>query len=97
MLIVDLADPSGIRALAEPFFLRFNADCVFRVVMKREDIKKARLDELGRKCKEVASAARRSRRAPVIQVLRMIRVGEEIPALRDEAGELHDQRGNQQR
>src|ERR1700730_5693406 len=33
MLIVDLPDPSKIPALAEPWFLTFEADVEFRVVM----------------------------------------------------------------
>ena len=33
VLIVDLPDPSKIPALAEPWFLTFQADVEFRVVM----------------------------------------------------------------
>jgi hypothetical protein len=50
-LIIDLADPSKIPAVAEPWFLTFNADVEFRVVMTPEDLKKAGLDELGKKWK----------------------------------------------
>ena len=49
MLIVDLPDPSRIPALAQPWFLTFNADVEFRVVMTPEDLKRAGLDELGKK------------------------------------------------
>jgi hypothetical protein len=49
ILIVDLADPSKIPALAEPWFLYFNADVKFRVVMSPDDLKRAGLDELGKK------------------------------------------------
>jgi hypothetical protein len=49
ILIVDLPDPSGIPALAEPWFLTFQADVEFRIVMTAEDLKKAGLDELGKK------------------------------------------------
>lgn len=49
VLIVDLPDPSRIPALAEPWFLTFNADVKFRVVMTPEDLKRAGLDELGKK------------------------------------------------
>jgi hypothetical protein len=49
VLIVDLPDPSRIPALAEPWFLTFNADVEFRVVMTPEDLKRAGLDELGKK------------------------------------------------
>lgn len=49
VLIVDLADPSKIPALAEPWFLTFQADVEFRVAMTPDDLKKAGLDELGKK------------------------------------------------
>jgi hypothetical protein len=49
VLIVDLPDPSKIPALAEPWFLTFQADVEFHVVMTPDDLKKAALDELGKK------------------------------------------------
>jgi len=49
VLIVDLPDPSNIPTLAEPWFLTFQADVEFRVVMTPDDLKKAGLDELGKK------------------------------------------------
>ncbi len=49
ILIVDVAEPSRIPAIAEPFFLSFNADVEFHVVMSRDDLGRAGLDELGRK------------------------------------------------
>lgn len=49
ILVVDLADPSQIPAFAEPWFLMFNADCEFRVVMTPEDLRKAGLGALGSK------------------------------------------------
>ena len=51
ILIVNLDDPSGIPALVEPWFLKFNADCEFRVVMLPEDLQKAGLDSIGSKWK----------------------------------------------
>jgi hypothetical protein len=48
---VNLDDPSGIPALVEPWFLKFNADCEFRVVMLPEDLQKAGLDSIGSKWK----------------------------------------------
>jgi hypothetical protein len=48
VLIVDLPDPSKIPALAEPWFLTFEADVEFRVAMTPEDLKKAGLDEIGK-------------------------------------------------
>jgi hypothetical protein len=48
VVIVDMADASKIPALAEPWFLTFNATVEFRVVMTPEDLQKARLDKLGK-------------------------------------------------
>ena len=49
VLVIDLADASRIPAFAEPWFLNFNADCRFRIVMSPEDLGRAGLDELGEK------------------------------------------------
>jgi hypothetical protein len=49
VIIVELRDASQIPALAEPWFLNFQADCKFRVVMLPEDLKRSGLDELGKK------------------------------------------------
>jgi hypothetical protein len=49
VLIVDLPDPSKMPALSEPWFLTFNADVEIRVVMTPDDLKRAGLDELGKK------------------------------------------------
>ena len=49
MLIIDVADPSRIPFFAEPFFLNFNADCRFRIVMTPADLAKAGLEDLGKK------------------------------------------------
>ena len=49
ILVVDLADPSKIPALAEPWFLTFNADVKIRIAMTPDDLKKAGLDALGKK------------------------------------------------
>src|SRR6187551_3146789 len=51
VLIIDIADPSRIPSIAEPFFLQFNADCRFRPVMSPADLGKAGLEELGKKWK----------------------------------------------
>jgi len=47
--IVDVADPSKIPAIAEPWFLTFNADVKFRVMMTPDDLKKSGLDAVGKK------------------------------------------------
>ena len=49
MLIVDLPDPSKVPALAEPWFLGFEADVEFHGVMTPDDLKKSGTDEAGKK------------------------------------------------
>jgi hypothetical protein len=49
ILIVNLEDPSKVPALAEPWFLQFNADCKFRIVMTPDVLAKAGLEALGKK------------------------------------------------
>jgi len=49
ILIVDLAKPSDVPRLAEPWFLKFNASVEFRVCMKPEDLGQADLEGLGKK------------------------------------------------
>jgi hypothetical protein len=48
VLIVDLADPSKIPTLAEPFFLLFDAAIELHPVMLPEDLAKAGLEGLGK-------------------------------------------------
>jgi hypothetical protein len=48
VLAVDLADPSKIPSLAEPFFLTFKASVEFRVAMTADDLKKSGLDTMGK-------------------------------------------------
>jgi hypothetical protein len=47
--IIDVADSSRIPGFAEPFFLKFNADCEFRIAMSPKDLENAGLNELGKK------------------------------------------------
>ncbi len=49
IMIVDVADPSKVPAIAEPLFLTFNASVEFCVAMSPEDLGRAGLDELGKK------------------------------------------------
>ena len=49
ILIVDVADPSKVPALAEPWFLLFNADVQFHIVMTPPDLERAGLDALAKK------------------------------------------------
>ncbi len=48
-LVVNVNQPSDIPLFAEPWFLNFNADCQFRIAMTPEDLKKAGLEDLGKK------------------------------------------------
>ena len=49
VFVVDVRTASDVPALAEPFFLNFQADCKFRVMMSPEDLQKAGLDEIGKR------------------------------------------------
>ena len=48
IVIVDVPDPSKIPALAEPWFLTFDASVQFRVVMTPAELKAAGLEEIGK-------------------------------------------------
>ena len=49
ILIINVNDSSEIPFFSEAWFLNFNADCRFRILMSPEDLEKAGLDELGKK------------------------------------------------
>ena len=49
VLVVQVDQASDIPALAEPWFLHFNADCQFRIAMTAEDLVRAGLEDLGKK------------------------------------------------
>lgn len=49
ILIVDVPEPSKVPAIAEPWFLLFNADVLFHIVMKPEEMGKAGLEAIGKK------------------------------------------------
>jgi hypothetical protein len=49
ILIVDVAKPSDVPRLAEPWFLKFNASVEFRVCMVPQDLAEADLNALGKK------------------------------------------------
>lgn len=48
IMIVELEKESMVPALAEPWFLTFNADVEFHVVMSPEDLQQAGLEKLGK-------------------------------------------------
>lgn len=47
--VVEVKNPSEVPFFAEPFFLKFNAVCKFRILMSPEDLQNAALDDLGKK------------------------------------------------
>jgi hypothetical protein len=49
VMVVDVASPDRIPSFSEPWFLKFNADCEFRIVMSSADLQNAGLEELGQK------------------------------------------------
>ena len=49
LTIVDVESPAKVPALAEPWFLTYNADVEFHVVMGQQGLKEAGLDALGKK------------------------------------------------
>jgi len=49
LLVVDVQNPSDIPHFAEPFFLNFEANCKFRILMSPDDLQKAGLGALGKK------------------------------------------------
>jgi len=48
VLIVDLPDAAKIPALAEPWFLTFEAEVEFRIAMTPEDLKHSGIDAMGK-------------------------------------------------
>lgn len=48
ILVVEVNDSSELPSIAEPFFLKFNADVDCRVAMTPEDLGRAGLEELGK-------------------------------------------------
>ena len=49
IMIADVAGPSAVPAIAEPWFLQFNADVEFHSVISPNELEKAGLDNLGKK------------------------------------------------
>lgn len=49
IFVVDLQKPSDVPSFAEPFFLNFQANCKFRILMSPEDLQNAGLEEIGKK------------------------------------------------
>lgn len=49
VLVVDIPDASHVPAIAEPWFLSFNAEVSFHVAMTPDDLGRAGLDSIGEK------------------------------------------------
>lgn len=49
IMVVELEKPSRVPALAEPWFLTFNADVEFHVVMGPDELQEGGLEKLGEK------------------------------------------------
>ena len=49
MMVINLNDPSEVPKFAEPWFLSFNADVQFHIVMSPEELGRAGLEGLGKK------------------------------------------------
>jgi hypothetical protein len=49
LMVVDLASPADVPRVAEPFFLKFDAEVRMRIVMSPADLKTAGLAALGKK------------------------------------------------
>lgn len=49
VIIVEMEKASRIPALAEPWFLTFNAEVEFHAVMNQQDLQEGDLDKLGKK------------------------------------------------
>ena len=49
ILVVNVDKPSDVPSLAEPWFLKFDAECEFRIAMTPDDLMQAGLEEIGKK------------------------------------------------
>ncbi len=49
IFVVDVKNSSDVPLFAEPFFLKLNATCKFRILMSPDDLGKADLESLGKK------------------------------------------------
>ncbi len=49
VIIADVAEPSDVPRIAEPWFLAFNAEVEFHVVMSPAELEKAGIEEIAKK------------------------------------------------
>jgi hypothetical protein len=48
IFVINVQSPSDLPSFSEPFFLKFQANCKFRVLMSPDDLQKAGLETLGK-------------------------------------------------
>jgi hypothetical protein len=48
IFVINVQNASDVPTFAEPFFLKFNSNCKFRILMSPEDLQKAGLEQLGK-------------------------------------------------
>ncbi len=53
VMVVEVSDASAIPAIAEPWFLNFEAHCEFRIAMTPDDLMRANLSKLAEKWNDV--------------------------------------------
>ena len=53
VMVVEVPDPSHVPAIAEPWFLNFEAKCEFRIAMTPDDLMKSDLNKLAEKWSKV--------------------------------------------
>ncbi len=49
IMVLEVATPSDVPRIAEPWFLNFEAECEFRIAMTPDDLMSAGLDKLAEK------------------------------------------------
>ena len=49
VFVIDVQNASDVPSFAEPFFLNFEANCKFRILMSPQDLQNAGLEALGKK------------------------------------------------
>lgn len=52
-MVVEIADPSAIPSVSEPWFLNFKATCEFKIAMTPDDLKRSNLSKLAEKWSEL--------------------------------------------
>jgi hypothetical protein len=56
VMIVEVPDASAVPAIAEPWFLNFEAHCEFRIAMTPDDLQRANLTKIAEKWSDIPIA-----------------------------------------